>query len=359
MIATPAGDAAPVLHAMQPELAGLLADIPYSTSITLSLGYRKNTFDHPLIGHGFLVPKKERRHIFGCTWVGNKFDYRVPPNMVVLRCFLSGDAMSLGDQAIVDAARADLNRFMNLEAEPVFHNIARWPHSMAQYTVGHEKRVARIEELSGPSLAYISPAMHITASVSRIAFAWARKPPRPSSPDINPSFCRRNLDPVHIARQIERLVDFGFGIKRTKEILHQKIERCSSDRKSADFHPHHMHRRAAVCRLNAGSRLHQLLALNQLSDQPIGLDSIGMPHLEEIDQGSGCGLAVAQDQLRLAKSIGDHAGRLHSNPGVQLRGSESKHRTGLGFAALDQIQPLTDARRHWIGSHEQRRAHRS
>jgi oxygen-dependent protoporphyrinogen oxidase len=148
VLATPAGDAARVLQAMQPELASLLANIPYTSSITLSLGYRKNTFDHPLDGHGFLVPKKERKYIFGCTWVGNKFDHRVPANMVVLRCFLGGDAMPLTDQAVVDAARSDLHGIMNLEAEPVFHNIARWPNSMAQYTVGHEKRVVRIEELT-------------------------------------------------------------------------------------------------------------------------------------------------------------------------------------------------------------------
>ena len=148
VLATPAGDAARVLQMMQPELASLLAEIPYTSSITLSLGYRKNTFDHPLDGHGFLVPQKERKHIFGCTWVGNKFDHRVPPNMVLLRCFLGGDAMLLNDQAVVDAARSDLHSIMGLEAEPVFHNIARWPHSMAQYTVGHEKRVVRIEELT-------------------------------------------------------------------------------------------------------------------------------------------------------------------------------------------------------------------
>jgi oxygen-dependent protoporphyrinogen oxidase len=148
VVATPAGDAARVLQAMQPELAGLLAEIPYTSSITLSLGYRKNTFDHPLDGHGFLVPKKERKHIFGCTWVGNKFDHRVPANMVVLRCFLGGDAMPLSDEALVDAARSDLHDIMGLEAAPVFHNIARWPHSMAQYTVGHEKRVARIAQLT-------------------------------------------------------------------------------------------------------------------------------------------------------------------------------------------------------------------
>ncbi len=148
VVATPAVDATRVLQTLQPEIANLLAGIPYTSSITLALGYRKATFDHPLIGHGFLVPKKERRSIFGCTWVGNKFDHRVPPNMVVLRCFLGGEAMPLSDEALVDAACADLHSIMGLEAEPVFHNIARWPHSMAQYPVGHQQRVARIEELA-------------------------------------------------------------------------------------------------------------------------------------------------------------------------------------------------------------------
>lgn len=147
VLATTACDAAPLVQSLQPELASLLAGIPYTSSVTLSLGYRAATFDHPLQGHGFLVPKKERKFILGCTWVGNKFDHRVPPNMVVLRCFLGGDALPLDDQAIVDAARADLHSIMGLEAEPVFHNIARWPNSMAQYTVGHAKRVERIEEL--------------------------------------------------------------------------------------------------------------------------------------------------------------------------------------------------------------------
>ena len=162
VVATPAGEAARIFSATQPELAGLLAEIPYTSSITLSLGYQKRTFDHPLQGHGFLVPKKERKHIFGCTWVGNKFDHRVPDHMVVLRCFVGGDSMSLNDQEIVDAARSDLNSIMGLEAEPVFHNVARWPHSMAQYSVGHEKRVARIEEIarSIPGLHLAGNAYH-------------------------------------------------------------------------------------------------------------------------------------------------------------------------------------------------------
>jgi protoporphyrinogen/coproporphyrinogen III oxidase len=147
VVALPACDASPVLRSVEPELAGHLSEIPYSSSITLSLGYRRSTFDHPLVGHGFLVPKKERRHIFGCTWVNNKFDHRAPDNLVVLRCFLGGEALTLPDDKLLDAARSDLSRYMHLKAEPVFHNVARWPNAMAQYTVGHEQRVKRIEDL--------------------------------------------------------------------------------------------------------------------------------------------------------------------------------------------------------------------
>jgi oxygen-dependent protoporphyrinogen oxidase len=147
VLATTAHDAADLLGSVDGKLAGDVGCIPYTTSITLALGYQKATFDHPLNGHGFLVPKKERKYIFGCTWVGNKFDYRVPDDMVVLRCFLGEDAMPLSDEALIAAARAELRSIMGVEAEPVFHNIARWPNSMAQYTVGHQQRVARIEEL--------------------------------------------------------------------------------------------------------------------------------------------------------------------------------------------------------------------
>jgi protoporphyrinogen/coproporphyrinogen III oxidase len=160
VLAMPAHEAP--LGTLSPELAGHLACIPYTTSITLALGYRKAGFGHPLNGHGFLVPKKERKYVFGCTWVGNKFDYRVPDDMVVLRCFLGSDAMPLSDEQLVDTARAELRSIMGLEATPVFHNVARWPNSMAQYTVGHEKRVARIEELvrSIPGLHLAGNAYH-------------------------------------------------------------------------------------------------------------------------------------------------------------------------------------------------------
>ncbi len=147
VIATPAGAAARLLRPSNANLADLLQAIPYNSSITLSLGYRKDTFHHPLRGFGFLVPKRERKLVTACTWMGNKFSHRVPDGMVVLRCFMGGDALKESDESLVGAARRELQSIMGVQAVPVFHSIARWPNSMAQYPVGHEKRLQQIESI--------------------------------------------------------------------------------------------------------------------------------------------------------------------------------------------------------------------
>jgi oxygen-dependent protoporphyrinogen oxidase len=147
VLATPAGDAARLLQPWSGNLAALLQSVPYTSSVTLSLGYRKDTFDHPLKGFGFLVPKRERKLLAACTWVGNKFSYRVPDDMVLLRCFMGGDALNESDESLVEAAQRELRSIMGLQAAPVFHSIARWPNAMAQYTVGHSERLKQIESM--------------------------------------------------------------------------------------------------------------------------------------------------------------------------------------------------------------------
>jgi oxygen-dependent protoporphyrinogen oxidase len=159
VLATPAADAARLLQPCNRNLAGLLRDIPYNSSITLSLGYRRETFDHPLKGFGFLVPQRERQYLAACTWVGNKFSHRVPADMVLLRCFMGGNALAETDDALVEAARRELQSIMGLQAKPVFHSIARWPNAMAQYTVGHQRRVEEIE-----SLARTIPGLHLAGN---------------------------------------------------------------------------------------------------------------------------------------------------------------------------------------------------
>jgi protoporphyrinogen/coproporphyrinogen III oxidase len=143
VLACQAYQAASLLQGMDTELARLLDQVPYSSSLTMALGYRKQGFNHDLNGFGFLVPKKERRRLVACTWVATKFSHRVPDDQVVLRCFLGGTdehVLDESDDALVAAVREELQEKMGVTAEPHFVSVTRWPRSMAQYTVGHEDR---------------------------------------------------------------------------------------------------------------------------------------------------------------------------------------------------------------------------
>jgi oxygen-dependent protoporphyrinogen oxidase len=147
VMATPAWQAARLLRPLDPDLAGELDAIPYNSSMTVALVYDRKQLKHPLKGFGFLVPKVERQMMAACTWVGTKFDHRAPKDKALLRCFVGGHANFVhSDAGIVEQVQADLRRLMGVETLPLFTRVTRWERSMAQYTVGHSDRVARIQE---------------------------------------------------------------------------------------------------------------------------------------------------------------------------------------------------------------------
>ena len=146
-IGAPAYVAGKLLMPFDGVLASLLNSIPYNSSITMSLGYDKKTFDTPIKGFGFLVPKLERKHLKACTWVNNKFNYRAAEDRILLRCFFGGASMALDDEELLQSARDELREIMGLKTKPVFSHVTRWKESMAQYTVGHGRRVEEIQSL--------------------------------------------------------------------------------------------------------------------------------------------------------------------------------------------------------------------
>src|SRR5579862_978917 len=150
IVACPAWSAAEMLNGLDGGLAKKLTEIPYSSSLTLSLIYQASEFDGQHAGFGFLVPKRERRRLAACTFVGTKFPFRTPEGRVVLRCFFGGigdeAVLNESDDGLIAIARDELQRILGLTAKPLFHMISRWPRSMAQYTVGHASRVKEIRE---------------------------------------------------------------------------------------------------------------------------------------------------------------------------------------------------------------------
>jgi oxygen-dependent protoporphyrinogen oxidase len=149
ILAMPAHECGRLLSSLHPTLGGLLGEIPYSSSMTVSLGYAEGTREHLPPGFGYLVPRKENRRMLACTFVHRKFNHRAPEGKALLRCFLGGshdpEVLNLPDEEVVSLVRQELKEILNFSFEPLFCRIHRWPASMAQYPVGHAERVRRIQ----------------------------------------------------------------------------------------------------------------------------------------------------------------------------------------------------------------------
>jgi len=149
ILACPAWAAAGLLSSLDERLGELLREIPNTSSVTVAMCYDAGTFDGRRAGHGFLVPRVERRRMAACTFVDAKFDFRAPADRVLLRCFFGGagddQVLNESDETLTGMAREELRPILGLTAAPLFTSISRWPRSMAQYTVGHSARLKEIQ----------------------------------------------------------------------------------------------------------------------------------------------------------------------------------------------------------------------
>jgi oxygen-dependent protoporphyrinogen oxidase len=166
VVTAPAYAASSLLSGLDQGLSQGLLSIPYASTATVSLGFRRSGIKHPLNGFGFVVPRSEKRGIMASTWTSVKFDHRAPEGHVLLRCFVGGSKdpslLALDDAGMIRMALGELRLMMGIEAEPVLARVFRWKDSMPQYTVGHEARVASIEEAASRH-----PGLFLTGSAYR------------------------------------------------------------------------------------------------------------------------------------------------------------------------------------------------
>lgn len=130
-------------------LASELLGIPHGSSAIVSLAYRRSQVAHPLDGHGYIIPRIERRPALAATWVSQKWAGRAPADTVLLRVFLGRfgeeNVLSRTDDELISLAQAELAETIGVSGEPILTRVARWPWAMPQYVLGHLDRVARIE----------------------------------------------------------------------------------------------------------------------------------------------------------------------------------------------------------------------
>ena len=147
-VALPAHAAARVLGDVDAPLAAELEAIPYASTATVNLAFRRADIPHPLDGFGFVVPFIEHRTALACSFSSIKFAGRAPAGHALLRAFVGGalqpENFALDEAAMTRAVLADLRALLGITRPPLFAHVEKWPRSMAQYHIGHPARVRRI-----------------------------------------------------------------------------------------------------------------------------------------------------------------------------------------------------------------------
>ena len=153
IVAAEAHAAGRLLRYVDPPTATLLSEIPYASSATVSLGYRREDVPHPLDAFGFVVPRTEKRALLAATFSSVKYPGRAPAGHVLVRCFLGGALdpamLERADDELVAQARAELSAALGLTAVPALTRLWRHPAAMPQYRVGHATRIETIERRLG------------------------------------------------------------------------------------------------------------------------------------------------------------------------------------------------------------------
>lgn len=161
VLTVPATPAAALLETVDGQLSRLVGGIPSAGLAVVALGYDADAIGGEPDGFGFLIPRGEGLRTLGCLWDSSLFPGRAPSGKVLLRAMIGGahdpEAVSLDDDALLSIVQADLSHTMGIDAAPVLTRVYRHRGGIAQYTVGHGKRLEcirrRLRDLPGLWLA--------------------------------------------------------------------------------------------------------------------------------------------------------------------------------------------------------------
>ncbi|MGH9798945.1 MAG: protoporphyrinogen oxidase [Blastocatellia bacterium] len=149
IVAIPAFAAAELLESVAPEIAGLLAEIPYASLASVPLAYRVEQVARQLDGFGFLIPRSEKLRTLGSIWNSFLFAERAPAGWVLTNNFIGGatdaEAVKLSDAELIQTVHRDLSEVLGITGEPKPLPITRYQRAIPQYELGHAARVAKLE----------------------------------------------------------------------------------------------------------------------------------------------------------------------------------------------------------------------
>ena len=146
--ATPAYVTGMLVGEIDAELARLCREVPYASTATIVLAFRRADVRHPLNGSGFVVPRVEATGILAGSWLSSKWPGRAPADRVLMRTFVGGardpHALERSDSDLIALSLAALTPLVGISGAPLLTRVYRWEQASAQHEIGHGARVEAI-----------------------------------------------------------------------------------------------------------------------------------------------------------------------------------------------------------------------
>ena len=151
ILACPSYEAARIIGDLSHDVSSKIRDIPFAWVDVVCHAHQRTDVSHPLDGFGVLIPRNQSIRSLGTLWCDSIFPGQAPANHHLLRTILGGacdpDIGRLSIEQLHDQAHDDHRRLMHVSGKPCFKREFRHPKGIAQYTVGHQTRVAATEQL--------------------------------------------------------------------------------------------------------------------------------------------------------------------------------------------------------------------
>jgi protoporphyrinogen/coproporphyrinogen III oxidase len=149
VLTCPAYRQAAMLADLDPDLADLMLQIPYSPAVVVALGYREHPMPTNLKAFGYITPQRTRRDVLGVQFCSSIFPERAPDGCFLLRAICGGwhrrNITVWDDDQLSLAVRREMRQILGISDRPIFMHITRWDRAIPQYTLGHLERIAQIE----------------------------------------------------------------------------------------------------------------------------------------------------------------------------------------------------------------------
>ena len=150
IVAAPAFVASGLLSTVDPRISSLCGEVPYVSTASVALAWRRGDIRHPLSGSGFVVARRgTAMRVTACTWVSSKWETRAPEGAALLRVFIGGahdaHAVDLEDGELIDVAVRDIKPVLGIATPPLLGRAYRWRRAGAQHNVGQLARMAEID----------------------------------------------------------------------------------------------------------------------------------------------------------------------------------------------------------------------